>query len=118
MPPDDEPDGLALVRFAQAVGAASSLDQLDRIFLNGFGRLIDVSMYGFNLVDPRTDSLEHNTSANVSEVFHARYTAVMDQDPLRAHALSSGQVVYNRAMMSEEEWEDSAVYRSAYSVHG
>lgn len=110
---------LELTRFAEAVAAAPTLEELDRVFLHGFGRLMDVEMYGFNLVAAGTGSLEHNAAANVSDIFVAKYARhVMDEDPLRAYSIASGRAAYNLALMTLEEWTDSQAYREAYRIHG
>jgi DNA-binding CsgD family transcriptional regulator/GAF domain-containing protein len=110
--------GLAVVRFAEALSASSSIDQIERTFLAHFGRLIGVRMYGFDLVDRTTGRVTHNVAANVSEIFVARYQRdIMDDDPLRAQALSTGRATYNMALMSAEEWLESRLYRGAYHMH-
>jgi len=48
----DPADGLALVRYVGALHRAATLDELGRTFAAGFGRLIAVPMFGFNVVHP------------------------------------------------------------------
>jgi DNA-binding CsgD family transcriptional regulator len=76
-------------------------------------------MYGFYALEADEPRIEHNVAVNVSDLFVARYIQHgMEADPLRAHSLETGRAVYNRGLMSEEEWAESDVYRSAYSLHG
>src|SRR4051794_11704722 len=108
---------LPVMRFVQALFRCRSLDALGHAFAAGFGRVMTVPMYGYNVIDPGTARLCH-TSVGVSDVFVARYIRdVMDTDPLRARAFESARVVYNLDLMSAPEWEESHVYRHAYSMH-
>ena len=105
------------MRFVQALNGCRTLDQLGRTFTAGFGRLLAVPMFGFNVVHPGTTRLRHHVAANVSDVFVTRYIReVMDDDPLRVEAHESGRVVYNLDLMSPLEWEESDAYRRAYSM--
>ena len=108
------------MRFAQALSGAASLKQLERRFLVGFGRLFDVPMYAYDLLDPVTGRVSCvGAAANISDAFAVRYEREgRDLDPVTAAALKSGRPAYNRALMSEEEWLDSPVYRTAYHLHG
>ena len=109
---------LPLVRFVQALHRCTTLDQLGRVFAAGFGRLMALPMYGFNVVHPGSTRLRHNVAVNVSDVFVARYIReVMDDDPLRVQAHESGRVTYNLDLMSPCEWEESEAYRRAFSIH-
>jgi DNA-binding CsgD family transcriptional regulator len=111
-------EDLPMLRFVQALLRCPSLDQLGQAFATGFGRLMAVPMYGFNVVEPGTTRLRHNTSIGVSDVFVARYIReVMDDDPLRVQAHDSARAVYNLDLMSAPEWEESDAYRRAFSMH-
>lgn len=110
-------DSAAFVRFAGALARAESLDELERVFTTGFGRLVDVPMYGFLVLEPGRTGIEHRVGVNVSEVFCARYERVMELDPLLERARATRQPVYNLDLMSAAEWQESAVYRLAYSTH-
>jgi DNA-binding CsgD family transcriptional regulator len=109
--------GEALVEFARSLTAASTLDELDRAFAPRFGRLIAAPMYGFYALDEDGSEIEHNVGVNVSDVFVARYRRAMEVDPLLALSRETGRPVYNLGLMSAAEWEESEVYRGAYSVH-
>ena len=109
--------GVELVRFAQSLSSASSHDQLRSTFLAGFGRLLGVPMYGYALVDA-TGQPTCVANGNVSDQFVACYERdAKDVDPVLAKAYETGRPTYNRALMSDEEWVESAVYRRAYRVH-
>jgi DNA-binding CsgD family transcriptional regulator len=111
--------GVDLVRFTQTLSSASSLEQLERGFLAGFGPLLGAQIYGYNLFDPVTGMNIWFARANVSDTFIARYAhEAREADPLRARAFGEGKVAYNREMMSAEEWAESVVYRRAYRLHG
>jgi GAF domain-containing protein len=107
----------AFVRFTRALSDASSLEDLERVFSAGFGRLLDVPMYGFYTLEPERLRLQRWTGVNVSDLFVARYQRAIEVDPLVERYRATGQPVYNRDLMSEAEWEESAVYRLAYSTH-
>ena len=114
----EQAEGFQLVRFAQSLSAASSRKELTRHFLNGFGRLLGVQMYGVDRVDPLTGRT-HCVPANVSDLFVARYEREgRDLDPVTAEAFATGRPAYNLAMMSLEEWLESPVYQRAYHLHG
>jgi DNA-binding CsgD family transcriptional regulator len=117
LPGSEQAGGIQLLRFAQSLAAASSHEQLRRTFLAGFGPLLGVPMYGYALVDS-TGYPTCVANGNVSPTFVARYERrAKDVDPVLAQAYATGRPTYNRAIMSAEEWLDSAVYRRAYGVH-
>jgi DNA-binding NarL/FixJ family response regulator len=118
-PPGSAPTReVELVRFVGSLCAATSLEQLERRFVAGFARVSDARMYGYDLVDPHTGLPTCVATANVSDAFVARYEReAREVDPVLAQALDTGRPAYNLAMMSPDEWEDSAVYRRAYRMH-
>lgn len=108
---------LDLARFVRTLSAASSFDQLKRGFLAGFGRVLEVPMYGYALVDS-TGSPRCVANGNVSPTFVARYERTgKDVDELLAHAYATARPTYNLDLMSAQAWEESPVYRRAYHVH-
>jgi DNA-binding NarL/FixJ family response regulator len=110
--------GIELVRFAQSLSSASSFDHLERRFLAGFGRLMGIAMYGYDLIDPITERPTCIATANVSPTFVARYELDgRDVDPVLEHSYATRRPTYNRALMSAQEWEESEVYRHAYRLH-
>jgi DNA-binding CsgD family transcriptional regulator/GAF domain-containing protein len=110
-------DAAALVGFTRELAAASSYAQLERAFARGFGRVMDVRMSGFYALEPDHRGIAHNVAVNVSDVFVARYVRAMERDPLLAEARSTGRPVYNLAVMSAQEWEESDAYRLVYATH-
>jgi DNA-binding CsgD family transcriptional regulator len=110
-------DAAALLAFARGLAEASSYEQLEQAFALGFCRVLDVPMCGFYALDPKSRRIAHNVAVNVSDVFVARYERAMERDPLLAEARSTGRPVYNRALMSAQEWEESEAYRLAYATH-
>ncbi len=110
---------LALLRFLLSLTEAGNLKQLERRFREGIGRHVSAPMYGFNTLDPVELDLEHSVAVNVSDGFVTRYIRdAMDGDPLRSHAFATGRAAYNLALMDEEQWAATEVYRAAYSIHG
>jgi hypothetical protein len=96
------------LRFIGELHRCSTLDELARVFCTGFGRVLDVPMYGFNVVQPGTTRLRATTAVGVSDVFVNTYIRdVMDDDPLRVGAHESGHAVYSLGLMSADEWEES-----------
>jgi DNA-binding CsgD family transcriptional regulator len=117
LPGSEHPGGVEVVRFVRSLSTASSLEQLRRSFLAGFGRLLGVPMYGYALVDS-TGYPTCVATGNVSPAFVARYERdAKDIDPVLARAYDTGRPTYNRDLMSAEEWLESDVYRRAYCVH-
>jgi DNA-binding CsgD family transcriptional regulator len=111
------PGGVELVRFAQSLSAAATHEELRSTFLAGFGRLLGVPMYGYSLVDA-TGRPVCVANGNVSDTFVARYERdARDVDPVLERAYATGRPTYNMALMSPDEWVESAVYRKAYRVH-
>jgi DNA-binding NarL/FixJ family response regulator len=117
VPASEEAGGTASVRFAQSLSSASTFEELERAFARGFGRLMAVPMYGFKVLDPATLTNKYNVAVNVSDVFVVRYDRAMDVDPLLLRTHDTGRGVYNLAMMSVEEWEETVIYRDAYATH-
>jgi GAF domain-containing protein len=109
--------GAALVGLAKALTAASSLEDLERAFVSRFGRLMTAPMYGFYALDREGSGIAHNVGVNVSDVFVARYVDALEHDPLVARSRETGRAVYSLGLMAKEEWEESCVYRDAYSTH-
>jgi DNA-binding CsgD family transcriptional regulator len=107
-----------VIRFVQSLAEARSLEQLERRFCAGFGRLMGADIFGYNVLDPDTGRPRWYAGVNVSDMFLARYARVRHEDPLRARVYRDGAPAYNRALMSAEEWEQSPVYRGAYRLHG
>jgi DNA-binding CsgD family transcriptional regulator len=111
--------GVELVRFTQSLTAAASLEQLERAFMAGFTSVMPARIYGYNLFDPVTGAVVWFARANVSDTFLARYAhEARASDPMRARVFGAGEVAYNRAIMSADEWAESVVYRRAYRLHG
>jgi DNA-binding CsgD family transcriptional regulator/GAF domain-containing protein len=110
-------DAAALLAFARALAEASSYEELERAFALGFCPVLDVPMFGFYALDRESRRIAHNVAVNVSDVFVARYERAMERDPLLVEARSSGRPVYNLALMSAQEWEESEAYRLAYATH-
>jgi DNA-binding CsgD family transcriptional regulator len=110
-------DAQALLAFARGLAEASTYEQLERAFALGFPRVVDVPMAGFYALDRENGRIAHNVAVNVSDVFVARYVRAMERDPLLAEARATGQPVYNLALMSVDEWEESEAYRLAYATH-
>ena len=58
--------GVDLVRFTQSLSSATSLEQLERAFLAGFGALLDAQIYGYDLYDTAAGTIVWSTRANSS----------------------------------------------------
>jgi DNA-binding CsgD family transcriptional regulator len=110
-------DPPAFLHFARGLAEASTYGQLERAFALGFGPVVGVPMSGFYALDPGSGAIAHNVAVNVSDVFVARYVRAMERDPLLVEARASGRPVYNLALMSAQEWEESEAYRLAYATH-
>ena len=109
--------GAALVELTHELSAASDLHELEAAFAPRAGRLMTAPMYGFYALDREGKQIEHNVAVNVSDFFVGRYVQAMADDMLLALSRETQEPVYNLGLMSPEEWEESAVYRHAYSVH-
>jgi DNA-binding NarL/FixJ family response regulator len=118
-PGSEQAGGIQLVRFTQALCTSRTIAQLEQRFAAGLGPLLDVPMYGFNILDRTTWRPKHNVAVNVSEIFVARYERdARDVDPVLRTALRTRHATYNLSLMSEQEWLDSPPYRGAYFTHG
>ncbi len=116
--PGSDPAGsIELVHFVQSLVAASNLEQLERRFLAGFGRVMGVAMYSYDHVDPATKRPTRIAAVNVSDAFLACYARVRDVDPVLASAFATGRAAYNREMMGAAEWVETEVYRRALRLH-
>jgi DNA-binding CsgD family transcriptional regulator len=108
-----------LLRFVHLLHSASTLEQLERRFLTGFGRIVGMPLYGFDLLDARTGRPLHVANANVSDAFAATYEREgRTADPVLAAAVDSGRPAYNLELMPIEEWEGSAIYRRVFRTYG
>jgi DNA-binding CsgD family transcriptional regulator len=107
---------VALVKLIGALAAAENLDELDDAF-TGVGPVLAVPMYGFYVLEPGSDRIEHNVGVNVSDPFIARYEAAMEFDPLIGASRECGGAAYNLDLMEADEWHESLIFRRAYSVH-
>ena len=112
----EPPSEVDLVRLIGALAEPESLDELDDAF-TGVGTLLSVPMYGFYVLEPGSDRIEHNVGVNVSDAFIARYEAAMEFDPLIDASRERGAAAYNLDLMSADEWRESVIFRRAYSVH-
>jgi hypothetical protein len=117
VPRDFAAGGAALIEFARALTASSSLEELERAFVPRFGRLLAAPMYGFYALDTEGCEIERNVAVNVSDIFVARYVRRMEHDMLLARSRETGRAVYNLGLMPDAEWEESKVYRDAYATH-
>jgi len=118
VPGYDAQGGLDLVRFAQALSGSSNLDELERRFIAGFGRLMAVPMYALYIFDPQAGPPGRVVSSNVSDIFLARYERVgRDEDPMHEQVLATGNAAYNLAIMSDAEWLETTVYREIKRIH-
>lgn len=109
--------GAALVELARVLIGASSFEKLERAFVPRFGRLMTAPMYGFYALDVAGSHIEHNVAVNVSEVFVSRYVRAMEHDMLLSRSRETRSAVYNLGVMESAAWEESRVYRDAYSTH-
>ena len=110
------PSDVDLVKLVGALAEPESVDELADAF-TGVGRVLSVPMYGFYVLEPGTERIEHNVGVNVSDAFVARYEAAMEFDPLIEASRESGAAAYNLDLMSADEWRESVIFRRAYSVH-
>lgn len=110
--------GVELLRVVQMLCAASCLEELGRRFDVALRWLFDVPMRGLYANDEWTGAPRLVTSANVSDVFLARYEEYgRAVDPLDAHMATTGRAAYNIALMSMEEWLESPVYTKVLGLH-
>jgi DNA-binding CsgD family transcriptional regulator len=113
LPPPSDVD---LIRMIGALAGSESLDELENAF-TGVGAVLSVPMYGFYILEPGSDRIEHNVGVNVSDAFVARYEAAMEHDLLIDASRERGAAAYNLDLMSVDEWRESPIFRLAYSVH-
>ena len=110
--------GAALVGLATALTVASNLEG-PRARVRAAVRAVDdctrctASMPS----TARDQGSERDVGVNVSDVFVARYVDALEHDPLVARSRETGRAVYSLGLMWEKEWQESLVYRDAYSTH-
>lgn len=110
--------GLELLDFAQSMCAASTLPDLARRFATRFPSLFGVPMFGLYVMEPWAGRPELVASANVSDVFLARYERHgREVDSLLAHLLSTERPAYNVGLMSMDEWLEHPLYRRVKCLH-
>jgi DNA-binding CsgD family transcriptional regulator len=110
--------GIELLRFSESVSTATSLPDLVRAFHAVFPPVFGVPMYGFYVVEPWTGRPEIVASANVSDVFLARYEERgREVDSLHEHLLGTGRAAYNAALMPMEEWLEHPLYTRVKKLH-
>ena len=106
------------LQFAVKLSRARSIEDLIQRLYSEIDEIFDPVVVGFDLLDPDTHRLLSTSAHGVSEFFLARYDSVgRASDPVLNHAILSGDIAYNLAMMSEEEWRELPVYREAFSLH-
>ena len=110
------PSDVDLVKLVGALWSRKAVDTIADAF-TGVGGVLSVPMYGFYVLEPGTDRIEHNIGVNVSDAFVARYEAAIEFDPLIGASRESGAAAYNLDVMSADEWRESIIFRHAYSVH-
>lgn len=113
-----EYSGGGRLAFAAGLAQANSIAQLaDRLYA-GAGELFGPVSVGFDLFDPGTHRVQHTSAHGVSAFFLALYERkARDSDPVLGHAVTTGELAYNRALMSDSEWQGSKVYREVFSLH-
>ena len=106
------------LQFAVKLSQARSVEDLIQRLYSEIDEVFDSVVVGFDLLDPETHRLLSTSAHGVSEFFLARYDSVgRASDPVLNHAILSGDIAYNLAMMSEVEWRELPVYREAFSLH-
>jgi RNA polymerase sigma factor (sigma-70 family) len=107
-----------LLRFSECVCSASSLPDLARRFNAVFPPVFDVPMYGLYVMEPWTGRPEIIASANVSDVFLARYERDgREVDLLQTHLLGTRRAAYNIELLPMEEWIEHPLYTRVKRLH-
>lgn len=107
-----------VLNVAAFLAGAESLGDLVRRLYEGAPRLFGDTMVGFDVLDPRTHTLESTSAQGVSAFFLARYDHLArHSDPVLEQALLTRDVAYNLAMMTVHEWRSLAVYDDVFSLH-
>jgi DNA-binding CsgD family transcriptional regulator len=116
--PHGHAGGVELLRVSESLCGASTVADLARRFNTVFAPLFGVRMYGFYGVEPWTGEMELLASANVSDMFLARYERVgREVDVLNEELLRTGRAVYNIGLMSMDEWVEHPLFRRVKRLH-
>ncbi|WP_320669771.1 helix-turn-helix transcriptional regulator [Patulibacter defluvii] len=109
---------LGLVELTQELASATSVADLERVYLERPAAVAALPMRGVYLFDPRTRAVERYAATNVSDVFLARYERVgRDEDPNIAWLTQQRRVAYSLDGRSPGDWMASRVYREVFSIH-
>lgn len=107
-----------LFDFIGGVAQASTMQELERRYLDGIGRFVSSSAAGLYVLNPFTQGTESVAAKGVSDFFLARYEDVgRQQDPVLARALERLEATDNRTMMSADQWTALPVYAQVFRLH-
>jgi DNA-binding CsgD family transcriptional regulator len=110
--------GVELLHFSESLCGASTVADLARRFTAVFPALFGIRMYGFYGVEPWTGGMELLASANVSDMFLARYERQgREVDVLYEALIRTGRPVYNIGLMSMAEWVEHPLFRQVKRLH-
>lgn len=108
----------ALLGFVQALSGVRDVEELARRFDRAFKRVFDVPMYGFYIREPWTGAPCLVTSANVSDVFLARYERHgREVDCMQQSLAATAKPAYNIGLMTMGEWLEHPLYTRVKRLH-
>ncbi len=107
-----------LVGLAHELARATSVEDLERLYLDRAAPVKALPMRGVYLFDPGTHAVERCAATNVSDLFLARYERIgRSEDPNIAALTSHRSVAYSLDGRSPSDWMASRVYREVFSIH-
>jgi RNA polymerase sigma factor (sigma-70 family) len=108
----------SILHFSASLCGASTVADLARRFNAAYPALFGVPMYGFYAVEPWTGGMDLLASANVSDVFLARYERQgRELDVLYDELVRTERPVYNLELMSMAEWVEHPLFRQVKRLH-
>ena len=113
-------DALAdrLFDFIASVARASTIEELQRQYLDGVGEFVSTPAAGLYVLDPFTSGADSIAARGVSDFFLARYEQFgRRQDPVLQRALTDRRAVESRSLMTPQEWASLPVYAEVFRLH-
>ena len=109
---------MELLHLSESLCGASTVADLGRRLDAVLPALFGVRRFGLYAVEPWTGAMELVASANVSDVFLARYERHGRQvDVLYEELVRTGRPVYNIGLMPMAEWLEHPLYRHVKRLH-
>lgn len=110
--------GTSVVRFADQLADARSVEELQRRSLESLGQLVERCAFGVYVMHPGSGTTASVAARGVGEYFLSRYEDVgRVQDPVFQRAIDTRRLATNQAFLSTTEWQALPIYRDVCALH-